>query len=298
LAKKLKIIELTSKAFDQRWGVLRDFLMAGGVDLATEIKVATFETLKESVHEIIQSDAHLCRIDDVFVPYVSKLLPNTTYGVDSLHSTGLLVREKQAWWPKPLIDDAFTRSVSARIGQVDLNAAALVIGSQGSSKLVVSSLVRMGFFQVNIADHDKSKGDETVKELRKKFFDTKFDYIPTQDLTLLPGVHSIVVNTNPLSENDELYAELHFFNYLKPGGVVVDLTLVPSRTPLIIEAEHWGANYLEGDQIATDRDLLMVEEQLKIKIDPQNYRIQLRKIVDAVPFDPAPYLKRFQDRGI
>jgi shikimate 5-dehydrogenase len=299
VAKKLKLIEITPQKFENRWKALQEILKRDcDTDLDVEIRECTHETLKANLSEVFKGDGNICRIDDVFVSEVLKHMARTTHEVNFSNSAGLLVLERGQWWPRPLYDQAFSKTISVKVGQIDLNSAALVIGAGGVSTLIVSSLVKMGFTTLNIADHDKDKGQAAVKELKKKFFKVKFDSIPTQNLTTLPGIHSIVVNTNPLDQKDELYAELYFFNFLKPGGVVIDLTLVPSRTPLIMEAEQWGARFLEGDTIAADRDCLMVEEILGVKIDPEAYRKSLRALIDAVPFDPGPYLKRFHDRAL
>jgi hypothetical protein len=299
LEEKIKFIELTSEPWADRWKVLQGALLEKKKTLDCEIiSISDLRELQAKVSSILHSDARLCRVGDRLVPEIFKFLINTTFDVSFSNSIGLLEKIKGKWWPKPFLDLAFIRSVSAKMGQLDLNSSALVIGSGGAAKLVISSLVRMGFSAVNIADNDKLKGKATVAELQKRFFAVKFDYIPTQNLTMLPGVHSLVVNTNPLSDSDDLYTELYFFNFLKPGGVVVDLTLVPARSPLIIEAEKWGARFLEGDAIAADRDCLMVEEYLDLRLDSVQYRKKLREVIDAVPFDPAPYLKKFSERAL
>jgi len=41
----------------------------------------------------------------------------------------------------------------------------------------------------------------------------------------------------------------------------------------------------------------MIEEYLDFRLDLAKYRSLLRGAINAVPFDPSPYLKRFSERG-
>jgi shikimate 5-dehydrogenase len=297
---KIKIIDFTAKAFAERWTPLKEVVKKNfSVDLEVEIKIVSKDSIKSALQDLVLSDANCCRIDPEFASAATEHFQTTTMEVSLSESAGILIRDEKKWWPKSFYDEAFSRMASEHIGQIDINGSALVVGASGSAKLVAASLVKMGFVTVNIVEEDPVLGEATVKNLRKRFFNVKFQYVPGLELTTLPGVNSIVVNTNPLTETDEIYPELHFFNFLKNGGVVVDLTLVPSRTPLIIEAEKWGARYISGDVLASTQDVLMIEYLLKKKIeDIDSYCQSLRALIDAVPFDPSPYLKQFQDRGL
>ena len=69
-----------------------------------------------------------------------------------------------------------------------------------------------------------------------------------------------------------------FFNFLKSQGAVVDLTLVPSQTPLILEAKQWGARaFVRRFFVAAACNILMIEKLTGKKLDPAKYLERLRK---------------------
>jgi len=298
VSQKIKLIELTDQPWIARWRPLGSILKS---ELELEFESAIIDTtpgsLEKELRTALESDADLCRVSDSFCREVLKYLPNTTHAATFAGAAPFIIREEGVWWPRSVLDDALSRSISSYLGQVDIASSALIAGAGEITRLVVAAVVKAGFATVNVTDKNQSLLNTLVEEMKRKYFQVQFHGVPFDAITMLPGIHSLVINTTPLSVENDLLEELYFFNFLKAGGAVVDLTLVPAQTPLMMEAEQWGARHMSGDFIASERDALMIERLVKKSLPVEKYRQALRAEIDAVPFDPGPFLERFRRRG-
>ncbi|MDZ4677882.1 MAG: hypothetical protein SGI74_10285 [Oligoflexia bacterium] len=298
MGKILKLIEITDKPWEQRWKAFSETCSAEcGVSIIAEIKTATKENFSEILGEVLVSDADIFCVSDLFSVEVLAKVKQTTHQATMAGACDFFIKEKGGWWPRVILMEAFSRTVSLNIGLLDLDASALIVGGTGTAKLIVGALTKIGFRKINIALESEAEGNALIAEMRKQYYQIKFEFIPFQTITTLPGVHSLVVNTTPLTIENALLDELYFFNFLKAGGVVVDVNLIPTVTPLIEESKIWGARHLSGDYISAQSDAYLLSQILDKKIDIEKYRTQLRANADAVPFDINPFLKRFRDRG-
>jgi shikimate 5-dehydrogenase len=298
LGKNIRLIDLTTQIWDRRWVALTEICRVDlGIDLSVEVKLVDLENLKENIETVIKSGADACRISDEVSTEVEAHLSRTTQKATFAGACPFLVRDGKEWWPRPLLEEALIHCVTENFGQLDLDSFALVAGAGGGAKLAIASIAMLGYSTINISDKSEENAIRLVEEMKKKFFQINFQAVPFQSITTLPGVHSLVVNTTPLSLENDLLDELYFFNFLKSGGAVIDLTLIPSETPLIIEAKQWGARHLSGDYVSAERDALMIEKLTGKKLQTSKYRELLRKDIDAAPFDASPFLQRFRERG-
>ena len=291
-------MELTNQPWEHRWKALAESLQSElNINFEAEIKDVTAESLGDAVREVVNSKADVCRISDNFNSFALPELVQTTQEALTAGVCPLLIREKGQWWPRPLMEEAFKTCLTENFAQLDIASNALIAGSGPAGRQVIAAISKIGYSVINITDQDIQSSQKLVDAMKKRFFQIKFKVIPFQEITTLPGVHSLVVNTTPLILENELLDELYFFNFLKSQGAVVDLTLVPSHTPLMLEAEQWGARHLSGDFVAADCDVYMIEKLTGKKISKSKYREALRKNVDAAPFDAGPFLNRFRERG-
>lgn len=297
MADTLKLIELTEKPWDARWKALSQFLLKHDVSLQTAIIEATPESLGEAVKNVLGSDAQLCRLSPRLSSFVFGHIPQKMEKSAKVGAADLLKKDKGGWWPQSCLVETFLKVLSQRIGLLDLTAPALVIGVDGAARQIVGALARTGFARVNVVEASAEAGPAFVREMKSQYFQVALEHIPFESITTLPGIHSLVVNTLPLEFENELLDEIYFFNFLRESGVVVDFNLIPSATPMIEEAKQLGARHLSGDFIAAEQDLHMIELALGRKFPVEEYRVALRAEADAVPYDIAPFLKRFRDRG-
>jgi shikimate 5-dehydrogenase len=298
LERGLKLVELTDVPWDVRWKPLGEVMEKHlGIKLDATVRQVTPESLGTEIGEILKSDANVCRLSSTLSARVFPFLTQTFEKSAKVGACDTLVRDKGGWWPRSLLVDATMRTFSQKIGILELEAPALVLGTEGVAKEVVGAMARTGYTSIDIVDDSTDHGKAFVEEMRRQYYQVRFEFVPFNAITTLPGVYSIVANTLPLEFENEQLDEIYFFNFLKENGVVIDLNIIPPSTPMIEEAKQLGARHLSGDFIAAELDSLMVEEVLQKKIPIEDYRLALRAAADAVPYDIAPFLKRFRDRG-
>ena len=131
--------------------------------------------------------------------------------------------------------------------------------------------MRLGYEGISITDPSAERGMRMAKELQRINFKTKIRYIPPSLLINLPGTHTVMVNTTPMTSDNELLKDLSYFNFLTKSGVVIDLTITPVTTPLLAEAMGIGASVVPGFSIAARRDCVWSNRCLKTTIDVADY---------------------------
>ena len=295
---EINLVELTEAPWTERWQALANELLSKHkIILKSEIRPTLKDNLRTKLEEVVASNCDICVVSQSLSQYVSENLSQVTHQSLQGGATDILIREQGGWWPRPTLEEAFLRSLSKYIGQIDFSSSALVFGTDGYSMMIVSALAKLGFSKINITDTSAQLGERAVSEMKRKYFKAEFNFIPVAEITTLPGIHSLFVNCVPLTIEEESTDELYFFNFMKSKGVVVDLNLVPSQTPLICEATQWGARHLSGEMILAVRDGLALERVLHKSFSVDPYTSALKSSVDAVPFDVSLILKRFRERG-
>ncbi|MCC6276547.1 MAG: hypothetical protein IT289_01385 [Oligoflexia bacterium] len=297
MKNKVRIKYLTSKGWDKRWVALKKMLVEAGVDFEVETLISPAEEFEKNLNQVRTEDLDAIGFGYEYYSLVPKLLAQTTQEAIKAGVCSCLIKEKGGWWPRDCISEAFVRAISHEVKELDLNSRAFVAGAGGLGRLVAEALVKLGFKGITLTDQNEEKGRELLANLQKSLFQVDFRFIEHRHITTLAGVHSIAVNTTELVLENELLDELYFFNFLKAGGVVVDMTLVPTETPLIDEAKVWGARFLSGDCVTAYLDAFMVEKLCDFKLDIGRYREALKALADQESFDKTPFLKRFRDRG-
>ncbi|MFK5283662.1 hypothetical protein ACI3PL_29215, partial [Lacticaseibacillus paracasei] len=77
-----------------------------------------------------------------------------------------LIRDDKGWWPRSLHEQALSYCIAQQIGQIDMNSAALVVGSERASRMTITSLVKYGFSLINITDLSEEKGNALVEDMK------------------------------------------------------------------------------------------------------------------------------------
>ncbi len=298
MEKKIKITEFIETPWEGRWKALQDLLKSDHQILleADFIKPSQVEFVA-SAQKVLNSEAQIIKLNDNYATEILKILPQTTQASALIGAADYLIRDNRGWWPKIFLPQSFTKVLSENIGQLDLSAFALVVGATSQARMVISSLAKIGYSTINVVDDSATLGLAFIDEMKRKFFQINFSFVRFSDITTLPGVHSIVVNTLPLIFEREYMDELYFFNYLKQKSVAIDLSLMPLGTPMIEESKQWGARHLSGDLFSCETDAMMVESFFQKKVDTNKYKSTFKAVADATPSDIAPFLKRFRDRG-
>lgn len=292
----VKLLDLSQSPWDLRWNALKEILKKQNLELVTESVPSNLENLKSNYEKAVEEDYDILILDESLCDEIFKHVHFKTQETIHLGASNIFVKKDKKLWPTLFFEEALVQAVTTSFHELDLSAPALVAGAGAYSRFVVAALSKIGFKEISITDIDYQKCKKLCADLGNKFFNVKFKPYEFTAVNTLPGESSILINTTPLSLENKLLDELYFFNFLKSHGCVVDLTFVPPVTPLLSEAQTWGARLLSGDRIFALSDIFMFESLMKIKVPEEEYCRALSAQAASVNVDLAPYLKRFMDR--
>ena len=213
-------------------------------------------------------------------PFCNKL-PDCFEGVPSqimiIKSADAVIKDLGRWWPRSLLGEGLRRAIIHSKIDIDYTGLGLLIGSGGGAREAMNGLVQLGLSGVHISGSNQIEVSKFFKDLKRSYFGMRLEIIPTNELTMLPGHYSLIVNTI-LSDNDDILNELYYFNFLKKGGLVVDLKLSPEKSNLIKEAESINAKIITGYEVESYIDDFWVESCFKKKLDIIPYIQGLRSL--------------------
>lgn len=205
---------------------------------------------------------------------LTPVLPSSTR---ILGCADALCRENEAWNPRNYLIEGLGRAF-AKTSSLDLTGGVFILGATPETRALVAALTRIGFNRFNIADPNEGTAQTLVEDLRKKYFGAQFAAVPRHLVTQLPGVHSIAVNTLVEGRDEGALGELFYFNFLKPGGLWLDLPLLPFNSSIDAEAHSVGAIVLSATEVFSIADFYWAKEVLGVSISQSEYESRLRSL--------------------
>ncbi len=138
------------------------------------------------------------------------------------------------------------------------NKSALIIGAGGAARAAAFALIEIGIDLIVIANRNKKRAYNLINELNStKTKNTKISYVKIQN-DILDGntqKHNLVINATPYGM---MYSSLESITPLKSSSidsnaVVFDMVYLPSKTPLLKEAEKAGAQTISGSAMLVNQ---------------------------------------------
>lgn len=232
--------------------------------------MSVVECLPEDFPEVLakaQSEFEQLRIDSPLRELVVRKFKLQSKMISDLGAADSLLQRNRKWWPDAGLYHAFTQLFSRFGSALELSADMLVVGAGASARLAVAAGLRAGFSKINLTSKFDDQGIHLLSELKKSFFGVTFEFVPQDRLVLLPGSNSLLVNTTPLTPDNDLLEELYYLNFLKPDGMIWDLVIEPQTTPLIREGEQISIRCVRGIEIAALTDSKWIEWILGTPVD-------------------------------
>lgn len=287
--KPIKWVEIALPNSKDRFTYLSEVLNQMGVPNEAHFIEGSRDNLAAQIAEAKKNFDHI-RIGSPFTELAFDPKTELTATVQVVKAVDAFTKDDVGnWWPQSILFEAFIHGLAHRIKALDLNSSVLMVGAGGAARAVLSALARVGYMKFNITDRYQEKVQVLITDLKRTFFNLKFEYIPISGITALPGMHSLIVNTTPLLEENELIRELQFYNFMKEGGAVIDLTTIPPKTPLLEEAEHIGAKIVQGFEIAAEVDSVWVKKVTGKPFDTATYAAGLEKKFSEIKIDLTPF---------
>jgi len=278
----MKWVEIAFPCFRERSTALNDFLNSKGIKSEVEFIDCDPKQFPEILKGAKEKYDQI-RVDSPFGEMIVSLQHTQSLVARQLKAADSLVHEKSEWWVRSSLYLAIGQMLTERNMAADLKSSVLVVGAGAAARTVVASLFRAGFKSFLITNKFDEQGHVFISDLKRHFFGVNFEYVPMERLVLLAGTNTLIVNTTPFVESNDLLKELYYFNFLKRDGMVWDLTLHPTDTPLLQEARNIGITGVPGYEVAALSDCIWVEWVTGQKISRSEYQEILKKKLETLP---------------
>ena len=276
MSEKHKWIEVSTHASKIRYQCLSEQLESQGIP--NEVEFCEFQTEEEwnAILDEHEPKVKAIRLGRGLGENILKRYPNHSVHINKLGAADCLIYEDNKWWPRSASYDGLLQ-VFAKVGEkFDLNSSALIVGAGAMARTTVAVLFREGFKNFGLTAIDEDRGMELLSELKRTYFGADFDFIPRDELILLPGLYGMIVNTTPSTKENELLNELSYFNFFIPHGVALDLYLEPAETEFLKEAKEIGATGIPGYEVAAAADQNWAKWVFDVDLDLSAYIERLK----------------------
>ena len=192
------------------------------------------------------------RLTPAFQEVVTTLFPNLPTVERIIQVADCLFLEKNKWWPRSLLVDCLADSMILKQPQIDTQAQGLIVGDNSEAQVALFVLIKMGFSKINLISEHSNKIQSILDRTRNSLFGVEIKLISPDELTLLPNICSVAINTATLDPEDALMNDLKYLNFLKITGLLVDLSETDEQNPLIVEAQKVGIKTLHSCEVESE----------------------------------------------
>jgi len=231
--------------------------------------VALKERSYHNLHEwlpYVQEGALMLRVEPEESQTVLDHFPRLPTHVNWLATADSLVFESKEWWPRLYLYDSLRNLVVSHFRDLDISMEAYVVGANHMGRAAVAAMSGLGFSKISLVDEDEDKLKKEVAFLSRYLFGVRIEGVPTHLLTErnMPG--SLTVNTMLLPDNGTVLTDLSYFNFMKTGGIVIDISECTSHNTLLEEAMQADLKTMSGLVVQAHRDVDILK-----KLFPQQY---------------------------
>lgn len=192
------------------------------------------------------------------------------------------LRTDRGWSPELFIEKSLHQTIIREAHHVDIRESAYIIGNGPLLRVVAGVALGLGFRRVYLVGEDESDLLAQRDLLKRVFIGAEVLTLPAHSLTLQTVGASLLVNTFPLKDRPELSADLAYFNFMRKGGLVLDLYGFGGEQPVLDEALRAGLRVIPAHLVSAGRDLALLRS---LKIETASFE---KKYVEA-------WLERAQD---
>lgn len=184
-----------------------------------------------------------------------KIVPTLIRSLESLDS---FFYEDGGWYPRLLIWEALRQVLISEARDLDIRCPAFVVGDGDEIRVVASVLGELGVRDIFlVGDVSLLKAQKNI--LTRSHIGIHFHMLSSEQLTLQAVSSGILVNTVDLTEKKALLTDLSYFNFMKKGGYIFDMNLLPIHNLLLDEAERADLKILSPILLAVAQTRLWLE---------------------------------------
>ncbi|WP_413287982.1 hypothetical protein [Bdellovibrio sp. HCB337] len=214
----------------------------------------------------VQEGALLLRVPPEQSAIVLEHFPQLPTHARWLQVADSLVYDNGQWWPRLFVYDSLRTLIVSRFRDLDISLHSYVIGASHLGRAAVAAMVSLGYSRVSIVDVDEEKLQKEVALLRRYLLGVSIEAVPADTLTVQEKPGSLMLNTINMQDNGTVLGDLSYFNFMKTGGVVVDISECSAHNQLLEEAQRADLKTLSGLAVQAQLDVDMLK-----KLFPQQY---------------------------
>jgi shikimate 5-dehydrogenase len=261
-----KWVEISSILHESRFTCLSSELAKAGIENQVEyIQVSDKDTFEKVLTEVKERFTQV-RVGGLLCELLPSLLERMPANLLSLKAADAMLLTAGEWWPHNFLTEGLGRALVKDLKTLDLSGGAFILGANCEARAVVASLIRLGFTRFSISDPDNDRGQKFVDSIRTTYFGVTCQFVARHSITQLPSVHTMAVNVIEPGADDGALGELFYFNFLRSGGVWLDLAL-PGSQELEAEARAVGSRIESGYNVAAWTDFLWAKEAFGVDLD-------------------------------
>ena len=248
-----------------RAGAIAEFLQESGVEQEFTFFQSEISDFRKTFENAVSAGFSHIRIGGDLRDHCLQISEQWPANMLSVRSADAMVLIENQWWSRNFLIEGLVRVLNESTHSPDLSYSVLVIGATAETRAVVAVLTRLGFRNFLIADPDRQKSESFTAQFKRFYFGVSFEAIEPSRVTQLPGACSVAVNTLTPVRAQGMLDDLMYFNFLKPNGVWLDLSLVPHNLELEQEARTVGADVKEASSVFARADWLWLKHETGIE---------------------------------
>lgn len=278
-----------------RFEILSKFLTSQGIKNEFTFLESSSENLEEVISQA-KKDRKFIRFHPDLFDKVSGHLDNTFRDFKLLNSTDSLIFEESGqYWPDIVMRESLFEFLVHKVKALDVSQKVFCIGTCGMSRSVLSALIKLGFSKFAITGGSAEEASQLIADFGKIYFNVSMEYVQRSDVTILPGTHGMVVNTLSALDTDDFPNEIYYFNFLKKGGLVLDLVDLPTETPFLKIAADIGAQAISGYEALGFYDMVWLEKVIGKRLSSDLYINTLKTELENVEYNKEKIQKILQE---
>jgi hypothetical protein len=253
---------------DDRWQLLSERIKSKGVPneyvpwTGEKDTFSDFATL-EGLHHV--------RVSSRIGPRILQTMKVQSTWTTLLGVIDGMVRTDYGWWPLCAMYESFGQLL-IEVGQnLDARGNVFVAGSGGAARTAIIAFFKAGFRKFLVTNFREDEAQEMMSDIRRKFFGLQIDWVPVDQIVMLPGDTSVLVNCTPAVEENSLMVELSYLNFLKRPGYLFDMGRSKVPSVLVAEARDAGVHLINGVDIGARSDVLWAKWAFQADLDIAEY---------------------------
>lgn len=144
------------------------------------------------------------------------------------------------WEPNLLLEEGMRDAILHHAKGLDTKGAAYIIGNGAQMRVLASVALSLGFQRLYLVSENDEDLEIQKAQLARMYMGSNLTTLPADSLTLQTIEASLLMNSLDLSQLPDVAGDLSYFNFMRQGGLVMDLNVWPIENPVLEEASRAG----------------------------------------------------------